>query len=55
MNYNGQETTLPGVHIIGVGVAAVQLDIVHAPRGEGVSVLLQVAQNTRVPRTRVVP
>jgi hypothetical protein len=50
-----KKTALPSVHIIGVGVAAVQLDIVHAPRGEGVRVLLQVTQDTRVPSTRVVP
>jgi len=42
------------VHFAGMGVATVQLDVVHFPVGEGVGVHLQVAENARVTRASVV-
>lgn len=42
------ELRVSGVHVLGFGVAAVQLDVVHAPGGEGLGVGLKVAQRAGV-------
>ena len=36
------------VHVVGVGVAAVQLDVVNVPAGEGVGILLQLVTSFNV-------
>ena len=42
------ELRVAGVHVGGLRVAAVQLDVVHSPLGEGVGVSLQVSQDPGV-------
>lgn len=49
-----QARRLTSVHVTRVGVAAVQLDVVHVPLGERESVQLQGAQHSRVARAREV-
>ena len=45
------ELRVAGVHVGGLRVAAVQLDVVHPPLGEGVGVSLEVSQDAGVATT----